>query len=308
MLGVRGVSVLADAAAVYAEMGWPIFPLRARSKVPATAHGFKNATSDVDRVRRWWARHPDSNIAVQTGVLFDVIDVDGDTGFRTLAKTVAAHGALDTGAIVCTPGKVVDGAHVGAGAHYYVAVTGLGYTSFGANLEMKAAGGYVVLPPSIHPDGTGAYEWVQAPDPAVPYPPAPDWVHAPAREKAAARAAELAAREERRRQRSHNADSIMERFNAGATWRELLEPEGWTYSHHHGGNEYWIRPGKTGGHSASINEDGDGALYVFSSEAAPFEPGQAYSKFAALAILRFGGDFSLTARTLAAWWNREGVA
>ena len=41
-------------------------------------------------------------------------------------------------------------------------------------------------------------------------------------------------------------------------------------------------------------------LYVFSSNAAPFEPEKGYSKFAVYALLNHGGDFTAAARALAA--------
>jgi hypothetical protein len=40
-------------------------------------------------------------------------------------------------------------------------------------------------------------------------------------------------------------------------------------------------------------------LYVFSSNAYPFEPGRAYSKFAAFTLVNCGGDFSTAASILA---------
>ena len=55
------------------------------------------------------------------------------------------------------------------------------------------------------------------------------------------------------------------------------------------------RPGKAAGTSATLK---DRVFYVFSSNAAPFEPGRAYSPFAVLALLEFGGDFAATARAL----------
>lgn len=67
---------LLEAALAYANYGWPVFPLKARSKQPATRHGFKDATTDPDRIRTWWTRHPDHNIGLPIGLAFDVIDVE----------------------------------------------------------------------------------------------------------------------------------------------------------------------------------------------------------------------------------------
>ena len=46
--------MLLQAALSYANRGWHVFPLQPRSKVPATHHGVKDATTDVDRIQNWW--------------------------------------------------------------------------------------------------------------------------------------------------------------------------------------------------------------------------------------------------------------
>lgn len=63
----------------------------------------------------------------------------------------------------------------------------------------------------------------------------------------------------------------------------------------------WKRPGKRErGISATTNYAGSGLLYVFSTNAAPFEAERAYSKFAAYTLLNHGGEFVAAARALAA--------
>jgi hypothetical protein len=62
-----------------------------------------------------------------------------------------------------------------------------------------------------------------------------------------------------------------------------------------GDNEYWRRPGKDSGTSATLK---DRVFYVFSSNAAPFEPNRAYSPFAVYTLLHHGGDFEQAARCL----------
>ena len=84
-------------------------------------------------------------------------------------------------------------------------------------------------------------------------------------------------------------------FNERGDFRSILLQHGWTPLHKDGTNEYFRRPGKSsGGQSASFNGK---VFYVFSSNAAPFEPG-AYSPFNAYAILEHGGDFTAAANTL----------
>lgn len=63
-----------------------------------------------------------------------------------------------------------------------------------------------------------------------------------------------------------------------------------------GEHEHWCRPGKVSGTSATLK---NGVFYVFTSNAAPFEPGEAYSPFAVYTLLRHAGDYSAAATALA---------
>jgi hypothetical protein len=81
-------------------------------------------------------------------------------------------------------------------------------------------------------------------------------------------------------------------------WEEILLPHGWRVVGHRGGVTLWCRPGKKDGLSATTGHCGD-HLYGFSSNAHPFEPERAYSKFTAYALLNTGGDFIKAATILA---------
>ena len=85
-------------------------------------------------------------------------------------------------------------------------------------------------------------------------------------------------------------------FNERGDVRELLRRHGWQLVRG-GDNEYWRRPGKERGWSASLR---DGVLYVFSSNAAPFQPDRAYASFSVYALLEHGGDFTAAAVALRA--------
>ena len=84
-------------------------------------------------------------------------------------------------------------------------------------------------------------------------------------------------------------------YNArGPGWGEILKPHGWQLLFERNGTAHWTRPGKDRrqGGSATTNHNGSGLLYIFSSNAAPFEPETSYPKFAAHALLNHAGDFS----------------
>jgi len=160
------VSKMGQMAQTYArKKAWAVFPLKERDKVPATANGFKDATNDVDAIGRIWGAN-DYNIGLSTGAASGVwvLDVDGDapkgggiTGQEALAILTARNGVLPPTLNVRT----------GNGAHYYFAMPAhrpirnrarVLIDGQRAALDTRGDGGYVVLPPSIHPSGR-RYEW-----------------------------------------------------------------------------------------------------------------------------------------------------
>jgi Bifunctional DNA primase/polymerase, N-terminal len=129
----------------FAGCGWPVFPCQSGQKIPATRHGFLDATTDEEQITRWFARHPDRNLAIATGAPGpDVLDVDqhgqagnGFAAFNRLTRT----GLLDgVSAYVRTPS---------GGLHAYFTGSGQRNGHLPAHhLDFRSTGGYVLAPPS----------------------------------------------------------------------------------------------------------------------------------------------------------------
>jgi hypothetical protein len=102
--------------------------------------------------------------------------------------------------------------------------------------------------------------------------------------------------------REASATAIGERpgdiYAGKVEWTDILIPHGWLVVRQWGEVTPWCRPGKEDGISATTGHCGD-HLYVFSTNAHPFEPERAYHKFAAFALLNAGGDFTRAATILA---------
>jgi putative DNA primase/helicase len=89
-------------------------------------------------------------------------------------------------------------------------------------------------------------------------------------------------------------------FEATTDWAEILEPHGWLLESRRGPVRNWTRPGKDrrGGSSATTGASADrDRLYVFSTSTI-FVAEEPYTKFAAHALLNFGGDYSAAASDL----------
>ena len=148
------MSDLMAAALRYAARGWPVFPLIAGTKRPATANGFHDGTTEEGQVERWWdhglARH---NIGIRCGGTHggpDVLDVDNPRAFDLWRTELPEH-ELPRTSVARTPS---------GGYHYYFQPTG-GPRRIGVpeGCDWLGDGGYAVAPPSIV-DGR-RYEWTR---------------------------------------------------------------------------------------------------------------------------------------------------
>jgi hypothetical protein len=148
-------------------------------KHPRTPHGLKDASTTEATIRTWWARWVDANIAVATGATSGIVVLDADKkpekgtdGEETLQALEARYGTL-SGTVEQITGS--------GGRHLFFRHPGGSISNsvgkLGPGVDVRGDGGYVMVPPSIHPSGR-PYEWEFShhPDetPLAPLPPA--WV------------------------------------------------------------------------------------------------------------------------------------
>ena len=148
------LSSLGNAAIAYAMRGFAVFPCVPRGKVPATPHGCRDATKDLAQITAWWCENPSYNVAVATGTVSKVfvLDVDGLDAEASLRKLEEQYGSIPETVESITP----RGRHL-----FFKCENGAVRNSAGAiapGLDIRGDGGYVVLPPSIHPRGR-PYVW-----------------------------------------------------------------------------------------------------------------------------------------------------
>jgi len=147
--GAIGASAL-----YYVRHGLPVFPLKPNSKEPLPgSRGFLDATLNEEQVVRWWAARPEPNVGVPTGVLFDVVDIDGWEGH--LAITV---NRVEFPGLLGRVRTVKNG-----GWHYLLPPAGRRNTQrMLPSVDYRGEGGYVVAPPS-RINGR-RYRWVDVPE------------------------------------------------------------------------------------------------------------------------------------------------
>jgi len=157
------------AALALASIGIHVFPCRARAKEPATPHGFKDATIDPEQIERWWRVEPRFNIGAATGALSGilVIDVDGPAAEAELRRLEAEHGDLpDTATVFTARGTHRWFEHPDDATPIHNSAGKLA-----PGIDIRATGGFVLVPPSIHPSGK-KYRWGSETTIAAP----PSWL------------------------------------------------------------------------------------------------------------------------------------
>ena len=174
---------LPHAALQLAERGLAVFPCLPRDKRPATPHGVKDATTCADTIARWWRQDPNFNIGLACGAISNIwaTDIDGLDAEAELRKLEKQHSPLPPTVESITA----------RGRHIFFKWPGWDIrNSVGAlapGIDVRGNGGYVVVPPSVHPSGR-RYTW--SVDSANTFAAAPQWlldkVTAPAKAKATA--------------------------------------------------------------------------------------------------------------------------
>ena len=186
------MNLLREAALGYAHRGWRVFPLHgivncsctcghsdcsSAGKHPLVRRGLYEATTDPKQIQSWWRRWRSANVGIATGAVSGivVIDVDLPPALQSLDRLVAK---LPT---------TLTGFTGGGGAHliYRCSDETLGNSAGRLpgldgelpGIDLRANGGYVVGPPSVHRSG-GHYEWLDATRQVAE---APAWLKQPER-------------------------------------------------------------------------------------------------------------------------------
>lgn len=141
-----------DSALALARDGFLVFPLVYGTKIPeGGSSGFKDATANVVVIRRLFGGSYRRNLGVRTGAAsrFWVLDIDAP---ESLAALEASHGRLPETRMVRSS----------RGHHYWWRLGSVPIpcrnSKIAPSIDAKGDGGYVLVPPSVHPDGV-VYEW-----------------------------------------------------------------------------------------------------------------------------------------------------
>jgi hypothetical protein len=155
-----------EAVLQLAARGWRLLPCAV--KVPLIRDWPTRASCDAEVICEWDRENEGCNWGALCGQSFWVIDIDGTAGDVSLRALIEEHGDDWTATLTATTGR---------GTHLYFACsnghriqTGTGKLGFG--VDIRGAGSYAIVPPSLHPSGV-RYEWI---DPKKPIAEPPHWL------------------------------------------------------------------------------------------------------------------------------------
>lgn len=155
-----------------AQRGWRLLPCAARGKTPLLKRWPALASSEFATVQGWAAKNPECNWGVATGPESGVfvLDVDGEAGRASLAALEAQHGPLPA-TLTSKTGRADGGEQRWFNYPADREIRG-SISKLGEGLDIRAAGNYAIVPPSIHPSGR-PYQWLS---PEQPVADAPSWL------------------------------------------------------------------------------------------------------------------------------------
>lgn len=154
-----------EAACAYAEAGRPVLPLKAGDKSPITLHGVKDATTNLDQIRKWWTQFPDANVGIAVGHEVFGLDIDYKDGAdKDFLKRIPVT------AIVKSP----------SGGHHAYFKLPEGGIKNGLVVEkgvtVRSSGYYFAAPPSFYTKTASTYEWDSKPIYSGEIAECPEWI------------------------------------------------------------------------------------------------------------------------------------
>jgi hypothetical protein len=144
-------------ARAYAAQDLYVFPC-GFDKNPLTKNGYKDGTNDSDQVEQLWGKHPHAMIGMVTGSKTDLLLLDVDLKHGVDGRASLKKLNIDVSA--CPQAVTPSG-----GSHFYFRLGGKTLRNsqgkLGPGLDVRANGGYAILPPSTPDPRRPGYAWVK---------------------------------------------------------------------------------------------------------------------------------------------------
>ena len=138
---------LKEAAIDYLEHGWSVIPLQGKRPTLAWKE-YQTRMATKEEIEAWFVDESVTGVGIVTGSISKLIELDIDRGSSYPTETLPETASVITG----------DG-----GFHYYFEYHSEEHVknkvSIYSSTDIRAEGGYVVAPPSLHPETGEYYRW-----------------------------------------------------------------------------------------------------------------------------------------------------
>jgi putative DNA primase/helicase len=167
--------ILVEAALYYASIGFYVFPCHGMTgsplrctcgsmeckpgKHPRTSKGHLDATVDPVKIKQWWKRYPDANVAIATGKASNLCVIDKDVGPGKFSAESMDVLQDRLGKLPPTDEQITGSG--GSQLLYRYPAGGQCIRSrrgYASGIDIRAEGGYIIAPPSMHESGS-PYVW-----------------------------------------------------------------------------------------------------------------------------------------------------
>jgi len=145
--------LLLDTALSYRRQGFSVIPIKAKDKRPLVQwETYQTEPASEETLRHWFEPSGNANVGLVTGAVSDciVVDLDSQEARDKLKSLLGDHDL-----------SAVPRSRTGKGWQLFFKHPGVSIpnrTGVFPNVDIRGDGGYVVAPPSIHPNGK-EYKW-----------------------------------------------------------------------------------------------------------------------------------------------------
>lgn len=129
------------AAVAYAERGIAIFPCRVGEKRPATLHGLKDRTTDLQKIKDWWTAADYNFAIVPEDSGWCVVDIDPKNNGLIHWEEAARGKMTPPTRTIITPSG---GFHL-----YFIGSLQSSAGRIAEGVDTRGRGSYVLVPPSV---------------------------------------------------------------------------------------------------------------------------------------------------------------
>ena len=132
----------------YISLGWSLIPIKPRSKEPLIPWAeFQKRRATLTELETWCIKYPGMNLGVVTGEISNlfVVDADGQEGLKSLVQLQL------TSSVIVLTGK-------GKQLYFLCKENTKNAVRIKPGIDIRAEGGFCVIPPSTHPNGK-MYRW-----------------------------------------------------------------------------------------------------------------------------------------------------